>query len=437
VNNSRNSHRFTIDNLAGFKDRLLAFYAQETYVVLLDSNEAASTNIQCLCAIGAIDVLSCNAGNAFERLGVFQAEHQDWMFGYLGYDLKNELEPLASENPDALQFPDLQFFIPELVMEIGTAEVIIHSYVEDPGDLEELIQQILQQEVGPMGEFPKQAKLIATDAKPEYLQKAQSFLSHIQRGDMYEANLCTEFHAQPVDIDPIRAFKDLNGSSLPPFAAFARFGSHYIISASPERYLKKKGNDLLSQPIKGTAARSQDLATDQQLKQELLANQKERSENVMIVDLVRNDLSRVATRGSVEVSELFGLYSFPQVHHLISSITASLHPQYTGVDALKATFPMGSMTGAPKISAMKIIEETESFKRGVYSGAVGYFNPQGDFDFNVVIRTLLYHADNRLVSLSVGSAITATAIPEMEYEECLVKAGALMKVLALQGIDFS
>jgi para-aminobenzoate synthetase component 1 len=169
----------------------------------------------------------------------------------------------------------------------------------------------------------------------------------------------------------------------------------------------------------------------------LLQNEKERSENVMIVDLVRNDLSRIAKKGSVEVSELFGLYTFPQVHHMISSITATLSDQFNGMDAIEATFPMGSMTGAPKISAMKIIEATESFKRGVYSGAVGYFKPQGDFDFNVVIRTLLYNSEKRVVSLSVGSAITAAAVPMFEYEECLVKAAALMEVLKLQGIDFS
>ncbi|WP_228547202.1 aminodeoxychorismate synthase component I [Nonlabens antarcticus] len=414
----------------------MAYYKTEQYVVFLDSNEAEKHEYACLCGIGAIDLIKCNVGGALDRLESFQEEHQDWIFGYLGYDLKNELEPLQSQNRDLMEFPDLQFFIPETVVEIGVDQVVFHSYEEDPYELQKLFEKIQQQELRSDIKFSAQSPLIATDSKTDYLEKANAFLKHIQRGDIYEANLCTQFYAKEVELNPLKAFADLNASSSPPFAAYARFDNHYIISASPERYLKKTGRQLLSQPIKGTAARSSDPETDRQIKNDLLANQKERSENVMIVDLVRNDLSRIAKKGSVEVSELFGMYTFPQVHHMISSITATLSDQFSGMDAIKATFPMGSMTGAPKISAMKIIEQTESFKRGVYSGAVGYMSPQGDFDFNVVIRTLLYNAEKRVVSLSVGSAITAAAVPESEYEECLVKAAALMKVLVQQGIDF-
>jgi para-aminobenzoate synthetase component 1 len=436
VNNHRYSHSFKIKDQASFKERLLAFYKNEQYIVFLDSNEAQNSGYNCLCAIGAIDVLTFNAGGAFKKLADFQKEHEDWTFGYLGYDLKNELEPLQTENPDVLDFPDLQFFVPETVVEITTDQIIFHSYEEDRSYFEDLNHQIRKQPLDNDQEFSTQSSLNSTDSKAAYLEKAQAFLKHIQRGDMYEANLCTEFHAENIELNPIKAFADLSRSSKPPFAAYARFEDYYIISASPERYLKKTGTQLLSQPIKGTAARSDDPVKDEKAKEELFQNQKERSENVMIVDLVRNDLSRIAEKGSVAVPELFGLYSFPQVHHMISSITATLSNQFSGIDAIKATFPMGSMTGAPKISAMKIIEATESFKRGVYSGAVGYFNPQGDFDFNVVIRTLLYNSEKRVVSLSVGSAITAAAVPESEYEECLVKAAALMKVLELQGIEF-
>ncbi|KQC34085.1 aminobenzoate synthetase [Nonlabens sp. YIK11] len=437
MNNSRTSYSFSISDQATFKNQLLRFFEKEEFLVFLDSNEAESATYSCLCAVGAIDLLRCAAGTAFEQLRHFQEEHEDWMFGYLGYDLKNELEPLTSQNPDALEFPDLQFFVPQMVMEIALDQVTFHTYEEDQIEISNLFESIRNQPASEPKEYRSQNKLQATDSKSAYLEKAQSFLSHIQRGDIYEANLCTQFSAADVKLDAIQAYQDLNQSSRPPFAAYARFHDHYIISASPERYLKKSAGELLSQPIKGTAARSSDQATDEQLKNELLKNQKERSENVMIVDLVRNDLSRVAKKGSVEVSELFGLYSFPQVHHMISSITAQLDDQHTGVDAIKATFPMGSMTGAPKISAMKIIEKTESFKRGVYSGAVGYFKPSGDFDLNVVIRTLLYNAQKRTVSLSVGSAITIAAIPEYEYQECLVKAAALMEVLKSQGIAFS
>ena len=437
MNNKRSSHSFEITEISEFKKRILSFYKNEKHFVFLDSNTAEKTDYQCLCAIGAIDVLSCDAGDAFAKAESFQSEHQDWMFGYLGYDLKNELESLDSKNPDLLEFPDLQFFIPEIVVEIGVNNVVFHSYEEDTTYFQQLLSEIINQEVLSALNFSKQGKLSARDSKDEYLKKANNFLNHIQRGDIYEANLCTEFHAVNVQLQAVKAFQDLNENSQPPFAAYARFDHHHIISASPERYLKKSGNQLLSQPIKGTARRSQDPAEDESLKIELLQNQKERSENVMIVDLVRNDMSKIADKGSVVVSELFGLYTFPQVHHMISSITAKLSDQYSGMDAIKATFPMGSMTGAPKVSAMKIIEKEESFKRGVYSGAVGYFNPQGDFDFNVVIRTILYNARKQMVSLSVGSAITAAAIPESEYEECLLKAAALMDVLKLQGIDFA
>ncbi|BAO56762.1 anthranilate synthase component I family protein [Nonlabens marinus] len=437
MNQQRYTHSFSLLNSNEFKKKLISFYEQETYFVFLDSNDFDQSEYTCLCGVGAIDVLTCVAGNAFHQLERFQYEHQDWMFGYLGYDLKNELEPLSSHNRDILCFPDLQFFVPEIVMEINEKSITIHSYEEERSALKSVLEEINNQMLSKEEEVAKNGHLEAIDSKEAYLEKAQKFLNHIHRGDIYEANLCTEFHALEVELDSVKAFAHLNKSSAPPFAAYARFAECHIISASPERYLKKMGKQLLSQPIKGTAPRAEDSLKDEEAKQELLANQKERSENVMIVDLVRNDLSKVAQKGSVKVSELFGLYTFPQVHHMISSITATLDQKNKGIDAVKATFPMGSMTGAPKISAMKIIEQTESFKRGVYSGAVGYFTPSGDFDFNVVIRTILYNDTRKVVSLSVGSAITAAAIPEAEYQECFVKAAALMKVLELQGIHFS
>ncbi|AZQ45234.1 anthranilate synthase component I family protein [Nonlabens ponticola] len=403
--------------------------------MLLDSNHAFKSSYNCLVAIGAIDVLRCDVGSAFAKAESFQASHEDWMFGYLGYDLKNELEPLHSNNIDVLKFPDLQFFIPELVIELNGQSIIFHSFNDERSDHANLLSDISSSNLNEEKSTRTQGRLVPIDTKEEYLAKAYQFLEHIQRGDIYEANLCTQFVAQDVVLDSIQAYQELNKSSKPPFAAYARFEEHYIISASPERYLKKEGNLLVSQPIKGTAARSADTAEDEKLKNQLLQNQKERSENVMIVDLVRNDLSRVATRGSVEVSELYGIHTFEQVHHMISTVQARLKPQHNAIDAIKATFPMGSMTGAPKISAMKIVEEQESFKRGVYSGAVGYFTPDADFDFNVVIRTILYNAQEKIATISVGSAITIEAIPEKEYNECFLKANALIQVLKSQGVE--
>jgi para-aminobenzoate synthetase component 1 len=254
-------------------------------------------------------------------------------------------------------------------------------------------------------------------------------LSHIRRGDIYEANFCQEFYCENTTINPLEAYDKLNRISRPPFATFLKCDDKYLLSASPERYLKKVGAKIISQPIKGTAKRSSNIIEDQEFKHQLEHSEKERSENIMIVDLVRNDLSHTAIKGSVEVEELCKIHSFEQVHQMISTVTSIIDKNTHPVDVIRTTFPMGSMTGAPKISAMKIIEALEETKRGLYSGAVGYFSPDGDFDFNVIIRSILYNASKKYVSYSVGSAITAKSNPQDEYEECLVKAKAMREVL--------
>jgi para-aminobenzoate synthetase component 1 len=269
-------------------------------------------------------------------------------------------------------------------------------------------------------------------SKESYLEKVAGMLEHIHRGDIYEANFCMEFYAEDAVIDPLDIYQRLNAISEPPFAVYFKNYRQYLLSASPERYIKKEGDKIISQPIKGTAKRSTDTAEDNAIKLELSLNEKERSENIMIVDLVRNDLSRTASKGSVEVEELCGSYTFKQVHHLISTVVSRVATGASPVDVIRTTFPMGSMTGAPKISAMQIIEKLEETKRGLYSGAVGYFTPESDFDFNVVIRSILYNEENKYVSFSVGSAITSLASPEMEYEECLLKAKAMRTVLEVR-----
>ena len=255
-------------------------------------------------------------------------------------------------------------------------------------------------------------------------------LEHIHKGDMYEANFCMEFFAENAIINPLEKFQKLNKISKAPFSVFFKNNKQFLLSASPERYLKKAGDKIISQPIKGTSKRFSDMNQDEESKQNLENDAKERAENIMITDLVRNDLSHTAQKGSVKVMELCKIYSFLQVHQMISTVTSKLDPQYSPIDVLKTTFPMGSMTGAPKISVMKIIENLEETKRGLYSGAVGYFTPEGDFDFNVVIRSILYNQENKYVSFSVGSAITAQSVPEKEYEECLLKAKAMSEVLS-------
>lgn len=434
----RQIHKVFLENTSVFKEKLLSFYKEEKHLVYLESNHGNQKydSYSTLIAVGAMDSIQCNAGNAFSELEEFRKEYQDWMFGFLGYDLKNELENMESNHKDLLDFPDLCFFVPELVFEVQKGEVNLHSFITSQPAVDQLIEQINAQVLVTEKTVFTNKTLIAKDSKEQYLKKAQTFLDHIHRGDIYEANFCTQFYANDVVLNTQKAFKELNDISEPPFAVYARFLNYYAISASPERYLKKTDDKLISQPIKGTAKRSPHILEDDSLKIQLLNDPKERSENVMIVDLVRNDLSKTALKGSVAVEELFGIYTFKQVHQMISTVVSKLDQNFTALDAIKTTFPMGSMTGAPKISAMEIIEQNESFKRGLYSGAIGYFTPQDDFDFNVIIRTILYNEERNALTFSVGSAITAAAIPEKEYEECFLKAKALIEVLNHQGISF-
>lgn len=266
-------------------------------------------------------------------------------------------------------------------------------------------------------------------SKKEYLQKVELLKQHIIEGDVYELNFCMEFQAENIHIDPIRVYERLNSISPTPFSVLQKNGAEWLICASPERYMKKKGSLLVSQPIKGTVRRSMDASEDEQLKEALFHSEKERAENMMIVDLVRNDLNKVASRGSVQVSEMFGIYTFPQVHQMISTVEAQLSDEFSPLDALSEAFPMGSMTGAPKIRAMELIDQYEESKRGLFSGSVGFFSPEGDFDFNVVIRSIFYDSLHQTLSFQVGSAITFDSDPEKEYQECLLKAKAIIQCL--------
>ncbi len=436
MNSSRKTYHFPILDAVLLKQKLQHFFKDQKHFILLDSNksEALYSSYDCLIAVGCLEELKVPVGNAFDALASFRERHQDWMFGYLSYDLKNELEDLQSAHDNHLEVAGLHFFIPEIVYDICKDEVIIHSATLNERELKQQLKAIFKTTIS-YNKITQQKTLKARDSKQQYLHEAQQFLDHIHRGDIYEANFCTEFATKNAQLDSLKAFESLNAISEPPFAVYARMDDLHVMCASPERYLKKTGDKIISQPIKGTARRSQHLIEDEALKVALYNDPKERSENVMIVDLVRNDLSRTAVKGTVAVEELYGIYSFKQVHQMISTVTSQINDT-TAVDVIKSTFPMGSMTGAPKISAMNIIEQNESFYRGLYSGSIGYMTPDGDFDFNVVIRSILYHSKTGYVSYAVGSAITATAVPEKEYEECLLKAKAMMQVLAQQGISF-
>ena len=427
----RVSEFYTIDNPSLFKEQLLYWAQQFREVAFLDSNSypQAYSSYDCMLAVDAFTLLQTDYHNAFEDLKQYQQTTKDWLFGYLSYDLKNDSERLQSNNFDGLDFPDLFFFQPKKIFLLKGNQLetrYLHLCDDELQEDYQDITTIVPQQSTASDSVMVQARI---DQK-KYIEQVQKMQEYIHKGDIYEANFCMEFYAENATIQPLEKFQKLNAISQPPFAVFLKNNQQYLLSATPERYLRKEGEDLISQPIKGTAKRYEDPVADEKAKDDLASNPKERAENIMITDLVRNDLSRTAQKGSVQVEELCGIYSFMQVHQMISTITSKMDEKYAVIDVLRLTFPMGSMTGAPKISAMKIIEELEATKRGLYSGAVGYFTPEGDFDFNVVIRSILYNQKKQYLSFSVGSAITALSVPEQEYEECLLKAKAMKSVLA-------
>ena len=426
----RISKHFIIENTTIFKEKVLKWAQQCKVFVYLDSNQEqnAYSKIDIVAAVDVYTSLETDFNNSFEKLKNYQSQVNDYIFGYLSYDLKNDVEKLTSSNFDGLHFPDLFFFQPKKLIFI-TKNSVEFSYLsnlktEIETDFGAISSIALTEKV-----LPKKTKISIKKriSKKKYFKKITTILNHIHRGDCYEVNFCQEFYAKNCEINPLTVFKNLNQRSKTPFATFFKLQKNYLISASPERFLQKSGTTLISQPIKGTIKRVANLNKDAKLIKQLEENPKERAENIMIVDLVRNDLARIAEKGTVKVEELCKVYTFLQVHQLISTISCVVNNNQNPVDLIKNVFPMGSMTGAPKISAMKIIEDLEETKRGLYSGAVGYFTPSGDFDFNVIIRSILYNSAQKYLSYSVGGAITALSNPEKEYEECLLKGKALKK----------
>jgi para-aminobenzoate synthetase component 1 len=389
---------------------------------------------ECLLAAGAVDAFTASAGRAFSGLKQWAAGRQDWLFGHFAYGLAAETEPGSPGPPatDAIGFPDLFFFVPGIVIQLHTDSIRIGSFYSDQ---EAIWQQITQTTPSPVPAATAQATTPVLSFTPrfsreEYLSTVAALQQHILRGDCYEINFCQEFFAPSALIDPLATWWALSEASPNPFAAFYRLEEDYLLCASPERFLKKTGNMLFSQPIKGTAPRvRQDPGADSRQREALYHSPKDRAENVMIVDLVRNDLSRICRPGSVRVAELFGIYPFPQVYQMISTVTGEMLPGLDFTDAIRACFPMGSMTGAPKSRVLQLIARYERSRRGLFSGAVGYVSPGGDFDFNVVIRSLFYNRESRYLSYQVGSGITFYSDPQAEYDECLVKAEGIRKAL--------
>jgi para-aminobenzoate synthetase component 1 len=343
--------------------------------------------------------------------------------GFVTYDVKNELEALSSHNFAGLDWPALHFFQPETCLRWQP------DTLEITGNTDGVLATILATARAATS-LPAVPPLRPRLPRAAYLRAVESVREDILNGEVYELNLCQEFYAESVHLDPVATFWRLNEASPAPYAGFLRYHDHYLLCASPELFITKKQAVIESHPIKGTRRRGTTLADDEQQRLALLHDEKERAENLMIVDLVRNDLARVARTGTVRVPELFGTYGFKHVWQLISTVQAELRLGIGLADILRATFPMGSMTGAPKIRAMQLIEHYEASRRGLYSGSFGYVAPDGDFDFNVVIRSLQYRADTGYLSLQVGSAITYDSVPELEYAECLLKAQGMLAALS-------
>jgi para-aminobenzoate synthetase component 1 len=412
-----------------FKRTALQWATQFPVCCLLDSNDyphKKHDSENWVLAIDAISATEAGAKDSFEALKQFHAGRQQPVFGFLSYDLKNELEQLQSRHHDMLGFPPLFFFEPRYIFKEVGQKILFNRNFPEAAELYDRISGYTPKVKAP--------PLSAIDLKfrtdyETYCRNVSHIKSRICEGDFYEMNYCIEVYAENADIDPVAIFHQLNSSAQAPFSAFFKYHDSYLICASPERFLRRQGSTIMSQPIKGTTRKGQTPEEDAQLKEALLHSIKERAENVMIVDLVRNDLAKSAITGSVKVDELFGLYEFNTVHHMVSTVSATLNGQIHFTDAIKNAFPMGSMTGAPKIEVMKQIDELESFRRGLFSGAVGYITPASDFDFNVVIRSIFYNAATRYLSIRVGSAITFDSTPGQEWQEVMLKAERMVEVL--------
>lgn len=386
-------------------------------------------------AIGAEDELVISdEDHPLNRFQSWLNQRRDWAFGFLSYDLKNDIEKLKTSQSNRTGFPLLHFIRPRIVVERlnSTSQFIIRKGEAKLASYPEFLSQLKAMWTS-LSETPSSEKSSVTlsprMSREQYLQAIAKVKKHIQLGDIYEVNYCHEFFAEEKIAHPFMVWQRLNGLTQAPFSAFVQIEKNYLLCASPERFLKKEGSHIISQPIKGTIRRGKDEQEEIELKDSLQNSRKERSENVMIVDLVRNDLSKSAQRGSVKVDELFGIHTFKTVHHLISTISAEVKDGTSFTRLLRDTFPMGSMTGAPKIRAMQLADDYEYSRRGLYSGSVGYITPDGDFDFNVVIRSIVYNDNLPYISCSVGGAITALSDAESEYEECLLKAEAVRKAL--------
>ncbi len=410
---------------------LLNISKQEEYISILLSNTNHKEKIpkdyiqyDLIAGVGQLSFLVSN-NDSFDNLYKFSNNKKDWLFGYISYDIKNEIENLSSKNVDGFNTNNLFFFVPKYVIIFKNNELKVLTY----NNREKTNQFVESLNIPCTINKTKNVKLRAREDKISYLKKINKIKEHIKKGDIYEMNYCQEFYSESANFSPQSMFLEINKSMQTPFTCFLRVQSKHVLSFSPERYLRKKGNHILSQPIKGTISRGNSYKKDLSNIKFLKKNQKDISENIMITDLVRNDLSITSLKGAVQVEELCEVYTFEKVHQMITTISSKISSNEKFTDVLKSTFPMGSMTGAPKLKSMELIDLYEEFRRGIFSGSIGYVSPNCDFDFSVVIRTILYNLNTRYLSIGVGGAITMKSDPCDEYNECMTKVMPILKIL--------
>lgn len=420
----RNSKKFTEIDIKLFKEKIILFSKKNTCSIVLNSNDTSST-YDLVFAYGVNSHISSSM-NSLQKLDSFISKTNDWIFGFLSYELKNEIENLKSKNIINHNIPNLYFFQPNTVVLVKDNVINLLCLPNNDPDTEfhKIINYTSNNESS-----VKKYNLYQRFSKIEYINTVNKIKERIRLGDIYELNFCIDYFSDNSIINPFKSYKYLNSLTESPMSVFFKFKSLYLISSSPERFVKKIGNKIITEPIKGTIRRLKNLKEDLKNINYLKNNSKELSENHMIVDLVRNDLSKIAKKGSVKVKELSNLYSFKNVHQLISTVEAKINNSLKLSEILKSSFPMGSMTGAPKIRSMQFIEEFEKTQRGIYSGSIGYISPKKDFDFNVVIRSIIYNSNKKNLNINVGSAITFASDPEKEYEECKLKAEAMINSL--------
>ena len=370
---------------------------------------------------------------------------QGGVAGYFGYELSQHLEKIPLHSTDDMNFPDMILGFYDVVIAFDTIEN--RAWIFSTGfplleksarlvrakerlDLmiEHLIKLPNSHSAEPLNTVFNRDQIISNFTEKNYCLAVEKVIDYILAGDIFEANISQRFRAKlPDNFSPFKLYKKLCQINPAPFSAYLNFGNIKIISASPERFLKLDSGVIETRPIKGTRRRGKTKEEDESLANELVQSKKDHAENVMIVDLLRNDLSRVSENHSVQVSQLCGLESYPTVHHLVSIINGKLRPHLTAIDLLRASYPGGSITGAPKIRAMEIIAELEPTHRGPYCGSIGYLSFNGNMDSSITIRT--FCINNNEVTFQVGGAIVADSNPHEEYQETLTKAYALFKSL--------